>query len=55
MSFTSDELRALLDSLEYSTQRVSETPDTPYALQQEKLQSLSDLKAKIRQLLRQAN
>jgi len=55
MDFNSDELRILLESLEYSIQRVRDAKDTPYSLRQEKLKELSDVKARVSHLLRKIN
>ena len=53
--FTADELRTLLESLEYSIMNVRDAQGTPYEVRQENLSRLRDLKAKIGQLLRNRN
>lgn len=55
MDFSSDQLRILLESLEYSLQRVRDAKDTPHSVRQEKLNELSEVKARVRQLLQKVN
>jgi hypothetical protein len=51
MNLTRDEIGVLLESLEYSIQRVSEARGTPYAVRQENLQRLSAVQTKLRQMV----
>lgn len=50
MALARAEIEALLESLTYSIQRVSEAQGTPSAVRQENLERLRDLEQKLRQM-----
>jgi hypothetical protein len=48
LNLTAAELQLLLESVNYSIQRVSEAQGTPYDLRREKLQSLTEMAMKLK-------
>lgn len=48
VDLTPDDIRTLLESLEYSKQRVRDAPGTPYEVRQETLGRLDAAAAKLR-------
>lgn len=50
MDLTGGEIAVLLESLNYSIQRVSEAQGTPYAVRQENLQRLTAVQEKLRKM-----
>lgn len=47
IELTEGEIRSLLESLEYSKQRIRDAPDTPYEVRRENLARLDELSGKL--------
>jgi hypothetical protein len=53
VELTAGEIQVLLESLEYSIQRIRDAQGTPYPVRQENLQRLSSVQEKLRQIRKQ--
>jgi len=49
VDLTAEDIETLLTSLEYSKQRISEAPDTPYDVRRANLARLASVAEKLRQ------
>jgi hypothetical protein len=50
MELTGEDIAVLLESLNYSIQRVSEARGTPYSVRQQNLKRLTDVQDKLRKM-----